>query len=117
LTSALRPIHSERCFESLRKVVASRTRPKISPDCWGIRLLNQFDPRAIDIVRGLVKGATRDLNPEIHDLKYDLVIVATIMERTFPEYEQWLREAKRDKLRLVRFQDTSLSNRGQFSDR
>ena len=91
----MRPIRSERRFEICQKLLRLERAEDIA-GILGDRLLHQFDPRAIDIVRGLVKQATPDSAPEIRDLKYDLVIVATIMGNTFPEYERWFADAKRD---------------------
>ena len=55
----------------------------------GHALLAHFEFDGVELVQQLVEGDEEDLLPDERDLRSQLVAAATIMEATFPEYDQW----------------------------
>ena len=59
--------------------------------------MGNFSEEAVDLICNLVVDIDEDaLEPEERDLRYRLVAVATIMGRTFPQFEKWRKVALRD---------------------
>jgi hypothetical protein len=59
----------------------------------GHALLSLFAFDGIEPVRKLVLEVGDELSPDHFDLRHHLVAATTIMETTFPEYEEWHKEA------------------------
>jgi hypothetical protein len=85
-------IHSdlcaERCLEFLDGEEDMHTALAL-----GHALLSNFAFDGIEPVRELILENEDDLSPDHFDLRYHLVAAATIMRTTFPEYEEWYKDA------------------------
>ena len=64
----------------------------------GIALLGKFDDRAIEPVRELLLANTDpdDFNPELEDLRTQLIVNCILMERSFPEFDDWYERVSND---------------------
>jgi hypothetical protein len=94
LLELLEHIHSdlavEKCMSLLGQETSNDFRIHIAS-----ALLHQFAEEGIDEARKLVQG--EDLGFDRHGLRITLLETCTIMERKFPEYDEWLAEEQRDK--------------------
>jgi hypothetical protein len=96
LACVLEHIHTDLCAERcLRYFMAEEdleTQIVIANTVLGL-----FIEEAIDPVWAIfVDVDEEDLSPDERDLQYRLVAVATIMEKSFPTYEEWYKDALRD---------------------
>jgi len=92
VAEVMKHIHTDRsvqsCLEFLKEEDVSDVQIHLAN-----ALLGHFSNDAIELVRALVYGDEDDLEPDQRDLRYRLLAVATIMDVTFPEYDEWYAEA------------------------
>ncbi len=82
----------EKCLEFLADEREDDTRHFLAN-----AVLDNFAAEAVEPVRQMVLGDWDDLTPDESDLRYYLVATATVMEATFPEYEQWYGHATKNR--------------------
>ncbi len=85
-------IHTDRSVQSCLEFLKDEEVPDVQIYLANA-LLGHFSNEAIELVRALVLGDEDDLEPDQRDLRYQLLAVATIMDATFPEYDEWYAEA------------------------
>lgn len=84
--------------------------------CLGHALLAQLATEGIEPVRALVQGDDEEPEAEVLELRHHLVEAATVMDVFFPEYEEWLQQARATNWGWGDYQPTRLSDtfRGKF---
>ncbi len=88
MCSALEKIHSDLCVKVCLDLLHEEQDGEVQLEL-GNAVLAHFAYEGIETVQQLVVGEEEDLHPEVRDLRSRLVAVATVMEVTFPNYEQW----------------------------
>jgi len=91
-TDVLDKIHSDLCVERCLEFLDGEEDMDTAL-ALGHALLSDFAFDGIEPVRELILEYEDDLSPDHFDLRYHLVAAATIMRTTFPEYEEWYKDA------------------------
>ncbi|MEX0818886.1 MAG: hypothetical protein WD070_04815 [Pirellulaceae bacterium] len=94
MCSALEKIHSDLCAKTCLDFLCEEQDGDVQLEL-GYALLAHFEFDSIDPVLQLAEGDDDDLHPDERGLRSRLVAAATIMEVTFPEYDEWHQEAVR----------------------
>ncbi len=82
----------ERCLDFFKEEEDHETKSALAD-----ALLGNFSTEAVDLVwKFLADMDDGELSPNERDLRYRLVAVATIMDRTFPRFDEWRKAALRD---------------------
>lgn len=89
----LEHIHTERCVEQCLNWLRTEEEFEVQL-ALGHAVLAHFCADAIDLVRLLVNDDEDDMVPDQFDLRYRLIAVSTIMDISFPEYEEWYADAQ-----------------------
>ena len=89
-TNPLERIHSNLAVDRCIKLLNAEPEPDIKTNL-AIALLSHFSFDAVDIVRELI--LSEEWDPQMVDLREELVTACTIMEKHFPEYDEWKAEA------------------------
>jgi len=86
-------IHTDLSVQKLLEFFP-REKDEDTKDFLATALLENFVPQAVEPIRQMVLDD--ELSPDQMDLKYHLIAACTIMGATFPEYEEWYKQAVRD---------------------
>jgi hypothetical protein len=85
-------IHTELSAAKCLAFLAAEESPDVQ-DFLANAALDHFVAEAIEPARQMTLGEWDDLTPDESDLRYHLVTAATIMESSFPEYDDWYAHA------------------------
>jgi hypothetical protein len=88
MCSALEKIHTDLSANTCLEYLCDEQDGDVQLEL-GHALLAHFEFEGVELIQQLVEGDEEDLHPDERGLRSQLVAAATIMEATFPEYDQW----------------------------